>query len=91
MTDDEYPHLAYPRLAMLRHRWMDGAECVTSVVDFFSNRAGEQKKAKAICEQCEKQERCLKYALDEGIEFGTWGGTTEQERLPMIRERRADG
>lgn len=89
MTDDEYPHLAYPRLALLRHRWMDVASCITSAIDFFSNRTGEQKKAVAVCHECPVEDVCLEYALEEEIDSGTWGGTTEQERLKMIRERRA--
>ncbi len=36
--------------------------------------------AKATCGRCQVQEDCLTWAVETGIEHGTWGGATEQER-----------
>ncbi|MEU8378870.1 WhiB family transcriptional regulator [Streptosporangium sp. NPDC048865] len=39
-------------------------------------------KAKAVCEKCPLQEKCLTIALNGGsrTQFGVWGGKTEGER-----------
>jgi len=31
---------------------------------------------------------CLQYALDERVDHGVWGGTSERERRRMLRRRR---
>lgn len=36
-----------------------------------------------ICGSCPEQIACLKYAIEENIKEGFWGGKTEHERAPM--------
>jgi WhiB family redox-sensing transcriptional regulator len=37
-------------------------------------------KAKRICDGCRVQTACLGWALRRGLDYGIWGGFTEQER-----------
>ena len=62
-------------LAQLPHRW--------------SHTAGGRQSAEAVavCRQCPVQSDCLQYALKHGIKDGVSGGTTERERMRMLRMR----
>jgi WhiB family redox-sensing transcriptional regulator len=40
-------------------------------------------QAKRICQACPVQAPCLTSALDHGLAFGIWGGTTEEERRAL--------
>lgn len=42
-------------------------------------------RAKAVCRTCPAMVDCLFLALDHGIEFGIFGGTTEFERADLLR------
>jgi WhiB family redox-sensing transcriptional regulator len=44
--------------------------------------AGE---AKAICARCPVSDPCLRHALDNGLDHGIFGGTTEAERRRLRR------
>ena len=44
-------------------------------------------QAKKICGGCHHSDECLKYAIDEGIPDGIWGGLTRRERLKLIPRR----
>ena len=46
----------------------------------------EVKAAKAICRQCPVQNQCLEFALVNS-EIGIWGGTTNDDRRQIRRER----
>jgi hypothetical protein len=43
--------------------------------------------AKTVCARCPSMEQCLTWALDSNIEFGVWGGLTEDERRSLKRRR----
>lgn len=45
----------------------------------------QTREAVAICLGCEVAYDCLKWALDEDIEFGIFGGRTETERRSAKR------
>ncbi|MBC2905657.1 WhiB family transcriptional regulator [Streptomyces cupreus] len=45
----------------------------------------QTKQAKAVCRRCPVRERCLRWALDTGQAVGVWGGTSEWERLALLR------
>ncbi len=74
--------------------WMAGGACRTRDPElFFPISAGDAtaeqvEEARSICHRCDVEDRCLRYALENGVKHGVWGGHTEQERLAAIRRRR---
>lgn len=61
--------------------WQNLALCSQSDPDvFFPDKGGSLGEAKAICRECEVRYECLNYALNNNINYGIWGGTSERER-----------
>lgn len=64
---------------------------------FFSERLDELAAAQQICAACDVRTACLALALDEGLEYGVWGGVIFWEgrsyhrRRGRGRPRRAEG
>ena len=68
--------------------WMADAACLGIAASlFFPERGESTKQAKAVCAGCEVAGPCLKYALDNRIIFGIWGGCSERERRRIRRQR----
>lgn len=66
--------------------WMSWALCAeTNPEAFFPEKGGSPKSAKQVCDGCPVRAECLDYALDNGIDFGVWGGTTEADRRRLKR------
>ena len=69
--------------------WREHAACRQADPDLFfpigsTGPALRQiDQAKRICQACPVQAPCLASALDHGLAFGIWGGTTEDERRAM--------
>jgi WhiB family redox-sensing transcriptional regulator len=40
------------------------------------------------CQECPVKAPCLEYALSRGEVHGVWGGTSERERVRLLRRRR---
>ncbi|HEY2220879.1 WhiB family transcriptional regulator [Actinomycetospora sp.] len=53
--------------------------------------AEQATAAKYICGTCPISSACLRWALDTGQEAGVWGGTSEEDRRDMRRDRQAGG
>ena len=69
--------------------WRQRAACRGVDPDIFYPVSDEDAEdAKAICRQCQVQERCLDWALSNREREGVWGGATERERRRIIRRRR---
>ena len=74
--------------------WQSDAACSDTEPSLFfpvgeTGRAIQQiEDAKKICGQCAVQATCLEYALNTRQDYGIWGGTTENERLVILRNRR---
>ncbi|WP_019819119.1 WhiB family transcriptional regulator [Saccharomonospora saliphila] len=51
--------------------------------------AQQTARAKAVCARCPVANQCLEYAIENGLDHGVFGGTTERERRALIRTRRA--
>lgn len=51
---------------------------------FFSELKSKVEKAKAICNSCVVKSECLEFALNDGIEFGIFGGVTANERKALV-------
>jgi len=44
-----------------------------------------QKEARKMCFECPVRLECLADALDNGVNWGVWGGMTERERRSLLR------
>jgi WhiB family transcriptional regulator, redox-sensing transcriptional regulator len=75
-------HLAADIAVGLRNNnWMNLAKCKTMEPDqFFPHDGDGVRKAQRICAICPVKLACLAYALDNRLNDGVWGGTSEQER-----------
>jgi WhiB family transcriptional regulator, redox-sensing transcriptional regulator len=73
--------------------WQNAAACRNGPPDVFFGPEGEQQhekpareaEAKRICASCLVRAACLDDALANGVRFGVFGGTGEDERR-MMRE-----
>lgn len=55
---------------------------------FFPEKGGSVRAVKRVCQGCPVTEQCLKFALDNQIHEGVFGGLSERERRPLLAERR---
>lgn len=70
---------------------LPGALCSDMDVNFFFPEQYDAKgvaAAKAVCALCPVRETCLDRALERGEEFGIWGGTSENQRRKLRRQRK---
>jgi WhiB family transcriptional regulator, redox-sensing transcriptional regulator len=71
--------------------WRDNAACLRADPDLFfpvgttGPALHQVDDAKRVCLTCPVRERCLRWALDQGIGSGVWGGTTPEERRAIRR------
>lgn len=64
-----------------RDPWMSEALCAEIDPElWFPPASSSPGRAKAVCQSCQVRAECLSYALENGIEFGVWGGLSEPER-----------
>lgn len=54
---------------------------------FFSERPDELAAAQAICAQCAVRLPCLEMALQEGCDWGVWGGVIFWDGQAFHRKR----
>ncbi|MDQ4213265.1 WhiB family transcriptional regulator [Microbacterium capsulatum] len=70
--------------------WRAVALCAeTDPDEFFPDKGGTSRHAKAICARCDVISECLEYALQHDERFGVWGGKSERERRKLKPSRRA--
>jgi WhiB family redox-sensing transcriptional regulator len=69
--------------------WMAAGNCrdYPPAVFFPSDGVGVDR-ARKICATCAVTDQCLEYALDQRIDHGVWGGTSERERRRILKRRR---
>jgi len=69
-------------------RWTAGAACTGMELLMFPGDADHAAiaAAKATCAVCPIRQQCLDVALDNGENFGIWGGTTADERRAWKRK-----
>lgn len=53
--------------------------------DNYKKQRAQVKAAIAVCKACPLAAKCLTYAIENGEEYGIWGGTTEWQRHELIR------
>jgi WhiB family transcriptional regulator, redox-sensing transcriptional regulator len=69
--------------------WMSSGRCREMPPSvFFPNDGTGVQVAQRICATCTVQEACLQYALDNHVDHGVWGGTSERERRRILRRNR---
>lgn len=74
-----------------RQTWMAEGACRSyPATAFFPSDGAGVEVARAICEGCPVQARCLDYALEQRIEHGVWGGASERQRRRILRGRRRE-
>ena len=66
--------------AEARIAWVSQARCRQADPDELFVRGAAQRKAAVICRHCPVILECGADALDNRVEFGVWGGMTEDER-----------
>ncbi|HLU53369.1 MAG TPA: WhiB family transcriptional regulator [Acidimicrobiia bacterium] len=54
---------------------------------FFSQNASDLAQAQEICADCPVRLKCLALALEEGLEYGVWGGVIFWEGQAFHRKR----
>jgi len=74
---------------VMNSNWMASGECADKPPSlFFPSDGVGVEVAKRLCATCSVKAQCLDYALDNRIDHGVWGGTSERERRRILRARR---
>lgn len=68
--------------------WTLSAKCA-GMGDFFFPEESEQRRIRQFCTDCPVRRDCLAEAMNNRIEWGIWGGTTERERRRIFRQQRS--
>ena len=71
--------------------WTDMARCKETGPDdatWFPDKFSRGLDAKRICGSCDVRAQCLKYAMDNRVTSGIWGGLSPREREVLRRQRR---
>lgn len=68
-----------------RIAWVSKARCRSTDPDELFVRGAAQRTAAVVCRHCPVVEECLADALDNGMEFGVWGGMTERQRRALLK------
>jgi WhiB family redox-sensing transcriptional regulator len=74
--------------------WRDRAACRDADPELFfpitdmGPGARQTTEAKAVCGRCPVSAQCLDYALDNALDHGVFGGTTERERRALVHRER---
>ena len=69
--------------------WMEDALCAQTDPDiFYPEKGGSTAPATSICEGCSVRAQCLEYAITNDIRHGIWGGTSDNDRKRISRERK---
>lgn len=75
---------------VLETDWMAHGNCADKPPSlFFPSDGVGVEVAKRVCATCPMKADCLEYALDNRIDHGVWGGTSERERRRILKARGA--
>lgn len=70
--------------------WMEDALCAQTDPDiFYPEKGGSTAPATSVCSSCPVKSECLEYAVTNDIRHGIWGGTSDNDRKRIARERKA--
>jgi WhiB family transcriptional regulator, redox-sensing transcriptional regulator len=74
---------------VMDNNWMARGDCrYEPPATFFPSDGVGVEVAKRICATCPVREQCLEYALDNRIDHGVWGGTSERQRRRLLKKRK---
>lgn len=69
--------------------WVEDAACRAVPTSwFFPVTDDGERRAVSLCRACPVRDACLRFSIEHEQWHGIWGGTTERERRPLIREHR---
>jgi WhiB family redox-sensing transcriptional regulator len=72
------------------NEWMAAGNCrVEPPATFFPSDGVGVEIAKRICVDCPVKAPCLEYALENRIDHGVWGGTSERQRRRILKKRKS--
>lgn len=75
---------------MQEPNWLSRARCRGMDPDrFFVRGIAQARPVIRVCERCPVQDECLRYAIENDITFGVWGGLTERQRRAHQRKQYA--
>lgn len=63
--------------------WRQLAECRGEDPELFfpsRSKGAQARNAKEVCGRCLVREPCAAWAIEVGVEYGVWGGTTAADR-----------
>lgn len=73
--------------------WRDRASCLETANDLFfpigstGPAVGQIEEAKRVCSGCPVRLPCLEWAIEFNVDYGVWGGLSEEERRSQKRRR----
>jgi WhiB family redox-sensing transcriptional regulator len=77
------------------YTWRNEALCRDTDPELFfpvgntGDAIGQIELARTVCNDCQVRSQCLEFALATNQDCGVWGGTSEDERRRIRRERAA--
>lgn len=78
-----------PTVRAIAGPWVDDAACRGVPTGWFFPLSDDaEQRALALCRRCPVADECLRFAVEHEQWHGVWGGTTERERRPRVREQR---
>ncbi|MBM7824884.1 WhiB family redox-sensing transcriptional regulator [Arcanobacterium pluranimalium] len=82
-------NLGYGTSGLADLSWMEDALCAQTDPDiFYPEKGGSTAPATSVCNSCSVRAECLDYAVTNDIRHGIWGGTSDNDRKRMSRERK---
>ena len=76
----------FTEIALRNKRWTALAKCKTmEPALLFPHDGISVRQAQQICAICPVKRVCLAYALENRLNHGVWGGTSERERRRILR------
>ncbi len=83
--------LGYGTSGLSDRAWMEDALCAQTDPDiFYPEKGGSTAPATSVCNNCAVRAECLEYAVTNDIRHGIWGGTSDNDRKRIARERRME-
>jgi WhiB family redox-sensing transcriptional regulator len=69
--------------------WMKNAACQGADPEIFFAESGwhtANAKAQQYCRNCTVYKQCMKFAIDNEIDYGIWGGLSPKQRRLKAKE-----